>query len=209
MIQLTQLGYAPRLLGVGLLLAGLMVPGRALAQVSPQDQAAIAQTREMAVQAINSRDFSKIEPYLHPSFTITTVDNRVFHKVSEFEKYWKDQLTGPIKNISMDVKVDPARVFLSPETEIAYGEALSRFYFTDGNEATMPMRWTAVLQKRQDKWLLQSLHFSSNLLDNPVLGAAQRQGQMLAIAAGVGGLVLGAIAVALWQRQGQRSAERV
>lgn len=182
-------------------LASLSLPKSALAQVTQSDQAAIARTREMAVQAINTRDFSKIEPYLHPSFTITTVDNQVFHSAPEFEKYWNQQLTGPIKNIAMDVKVDTARTFLSPETEIAYGESIATFSFTDGNVRTMPMRWTAVVQKFQNKWTLQSLHFSSNLLDNPVLNTAQKVGLAGVIAAGIGGLLLGIVGTLLLRRQ--------
>lgn len=181
----------------------------ALAQVSAQDQAAIAQTREMAIQAINTRDFSKIEPYLHPSFTITTVDNRVFHKVQEFEQYWNQQFTGPLQKIGMDVNVDPTRVFLSPQTEIAYGDAIATFYFRDGNEQPMAMRWTAVLQKFQGRWTIQSLHFSSDLLNNPVLGGAQRMGRNAAIATGIGGILVGALVMGLWRRRPRPSTERV
>jgi ketosteroid isomerase-like protein len=191
-----------------LLLMGLRHTQTALAQISQQDRAAIAQTREMAIQAINTRDFSKIAPYLHPSFTITTVDNRVFHTGQEFEQYWNDQFTGPIKNIAMDVKVDDSRTFLSSETEVAYGDAIATFSFTDGNEATMPMRWTAVVQKFQNKWTLQALHFSSNLLDNPVLSAAQRLGRTIAIASGVGGFLLGAIVILLLRRKSQEPIEK-
>lgn len=189
------------------MLTSLSMPKSVLAQVSQQDQAAIARTREMAVQAINTRDFSKIEPYLHPSFTITTVDNRIFHRVQEFETYWKQQLTEPIKNIAMDVKVDTVRTFLSPETEVAYGEAIATFSFTDGSVATMPMRWTAVVQKFQSKWTLQSLHFSSSLVDNPVLSAAQRLGRTAAIAAGVSGFVLGAVVMLALRRKPKQPVE--
>lgn len=181
----------------------------ALAQISAQDQAAIAQTREMAIQAINTRDFSKIEPYLHPSFTITTVDNRVFHKVQEFEQYWNRQFTGPLQKIVMDVNVDPTRVFLSPDTEVAYGDAIATFYFRDGNVQPMAMRWTAVLQRFQGKWTIQSLHFSSNLLNNPVLAGAQRMGRNAAIATGIGGLLIGAVVMGVWRRRPQTSTERV
>ncbi len=193
--------WSTTLVLVMVVLVSLSMPKSALAQVTQSDQAAIARTREMAVTAINTRDFSKIEPYLHPSFTITTVDNQIFHSGQEFEKYWNQQLTGPIKNIAMDVKVDTARTFLSPETEIAYGEAIATFSFTDGNVRIMPMRWTAVVQKFQNKWTLQSLHFSSNLLDNPVLNTAQKIGLAGAIAAGMGGLLLGVVGTLLLRRQ--------
>jgi hypothetical protein len=191
-------------LGIALIvLASLNIPQYALANVnvSPQEIKAIIQTQELALQAINTRDFSKIKPYLHPTFTITTVDNRVFHTADEFEKYWNQQLSGPIKNIKMELKGDTLRAFLSPEAEVAHGEAIATFSFTDGNVATMPMRWTAVLQKFQSKWTIQSLHFSANLLDNPLLNSTQQLGRNLAIGAGLGGLLLGAIAMRLLRKQ--------
>lgn len=195
--------------GALLVLAIWNVPQCALADVNQQEVNAIIRAREMALQAINTRDFSKIEPYLHPSFTITTVDNRVFHKVPEFEQYWNQQFSNSIKDIKMEVKVDTPRTFLSPETAISYGDAIATFYFKDGNKPTMAMRWTAVVQKLQDRWTIQSLHFSSNLLDNPVLRGAQRVGRAWAIAAGVGGILVGAVAMLLWRRKAKPEMEKV
>jgi ketosteroid isomerase-like protein len=194
------------------------VPQCALADVSQQEVNAIIRAREMALQALNTRDFSKIEPYLHPTFTITTVDNRVFHKVPEFEQYWNQQFSNSIKDIKMEVKVDTPRTFLSPETAISYGDAIAKrcceaqiatFYFKDGNKPTMAMRWTAVLQKFQDRWTIQSLHFSSNLLDNPVLRGVQRVSRAWAVAAGVGGILVGAVAMLLWRRKAKPVMEKV
>lgn len=192
------------------LLLGLVIlfaPQSALADVSQKELEAILRTREIALQALNTRDFSKVEPYLHPTFTITTVDNQVFHKVDEFEKYWNQQFSGPIEKLNMELKGETARTFLSPETEVAAGDALSTFYFKDGNVNTMGLRWTAVLQKYQGKWTIQSLHFSSNLLDNPVLRSAQEMVRNLAIASGVGGFVLGAVATLLLRRQPKQPTE--
>ncbi len=199
-----------QLLWVALLVLAIWnVPQCALADVNQQEVNAIIRTREMAVQAINTRDFSKIEPYLHPTFTITTVDNRVFHKVPEFEKYWNQQFSSSIKDIKMEVKVDTPRTFLSPETAISYGDAIATFFFKDGNKPTMAMRWTAVLQKFQNRWTIQSLHFSSNLLDNPVLSGTQRAGSAGAVAAGVGGILVGAVAILLWRRKPKPVKETV
>lgn len=199
-----------QILGVALLLLAIWnVPLCAWADVNQQEVNAIIRTREMALQALNTRDFSKIEPYLHPSFTITTVDNRVFHKVPEFEQYWNQQFSNSIKDIKMELKVDTPRTFLSPETAISYGDAIATFYFKDGNKPTMAMRWTAVVQKLQDRWTIQSLHFSSNLLDNPVLSGAQLAGRLWAVAAGVGGILLGAVTMLLWRRKAQPEMEKV
>jgi ketosteroid isomerase-like protein len=169
--------------------------------ISPEDLKSIISTRDIALESINTRNFSKIQSYLHPDFTITTVDNQVFHKVPEFEKYWNQQFSNTIEDIKMKLKGDTFRTFLTPEIDVASGEATTTFSFKDGNTADMDVRWTAVLQKLQDKWVIQSLHFSSNLLDNPVLNAAKQAaknlGKIVGIISGIGGFVLGILVMLL------------
>jgi ketosteroid isomerase-like protein len=169
------------------------LPQPALADVNSENLASIIRTREIALEALNTRDFSKVAPYLHPEFTITTVDNQIFRTASQFEQYWNQQFSSTIKEIKMELKDDTLRTFLTPEIEVASGEATSSFFFQDGKSADMGLRWTAVLQKSADKWLIQSLHFSSNLLDNPVLNASQTAGKILAVISGLGGLVVGIV----------------
>lgn len=53
----------------------LTMPESAWGQMNEQELQSILQTRQIALDALNNRDFSSIEPYLHPDFTITTVDN--------------------------------------------------------------------------------------------------------------------------------------
>ncbi|BAY11315.1 YybH family protein [Calothrix sp. NIES-2098] len=185
------------------------IPQYALADVNQQEIDSIIRTREIALQALNTRNFSQIEPYLHPTFTITTVDNQVFHKVPEFEKYWNQQFSDTIQDIKMALKGDIIRTFLSPETVVSSGDAIATFSFKDGKAADMAMRWTAVLQKLQNKWTIQSLHFSSNLLDNPVLNATKRMRWIIGVAAGIGGFLLGAIAMLLLRRIPQQETEKV
>ncbi|MDB9315878.1 nuclear transport factor 2 family protein [Spirulina sp. CS-785/01] len=182
-------------LGLGLLLSLFLwgnYPQPAQAATSPELQS-ILKTREMALEAINTRDFSQIKPYLHPDFTITTVDNQVFTSVEDFERYWNDQFAGPIEQIAMELADETTRTFLTPEIEVAQGQVVATFSFTSGREETMAMRWTAVLQKLEDIWAIQSLHFSANLLDNPVLGTSRTLGRNIAIGVGVGGVIIGAL----------------
>jgi hypothetical protein len=107
----------------------------------------------------------------------------------------------------MELTGDTTRTFLSSETEVAHGAAISTFHFTDGNVATMPLRWTAVLQKSQSKWMIQTLHFSANLLDNPVLSGAQTLTRTVGIVTGISGLLLGAIGMRLIRRRRQGETE--
>jgi ketosteroid isomerase-like protein len=192
-----------------LVLAVWNVPQSALADVNQKDINGIVQTREIALEALNTRNFSKIQPYLHPKFTITTVDNQIFHNVKDFEAYWNQQFSSSIKDIKMKLKIDTPRMFLSPETEVSYGEAISTFYFQDGNSAEMTMRLTAVMQKFQGKWTIQSVHFSSDLINNPVLHGTQKAGKVMAAATGIGGFVLGGLGMFLWHRQQKKTTEKV
>ncbi|MDX2100136.1 MAG: nuclear transport factor 2 family protein [Leptolyngbyaceae cyanobacterium bins.59] len=186
-------------------LVGVAFPQPVIAvDLQEKDHKAIIQTREIALKAINTRDFSTLQPYLHPTFTITTVDNQIFSNIQDFEKYWSEQLKGPIDKIEMSVKADAPTTLLAPETGVAHGNSLATFNFKDGNVRTMAMRWTAVMQKFQGKWTIQTLHFSSSLLDNPVLRTTQEVSQTLAIGAGVGGLLLGAIGGVLVTRRSRR-----
>ncbi|MEY3826024.1 MAG: YybH family protein [Microcystis sp.] len=178
----------------------------ALADVGQGDIDAIIRTREIALEALNTRNFTKIDPYLHPQFIITTVDNQVFHTTSEFEKYWNQQFSSTIKNIKMQLQGESIRTFLSPEIDVAAGGAITTFSFKDGKSANMALRWTAVLQKLEDKWMIQSLHFSSNLLDNPVLNAARQLNKTLGVAAGLVGFLLGAATMVILNRRTKRRA---
>ncbi|GAL92141.1 YybH family protein [Microcystis aeruginosa] len=181
-------------------------PSSALADVGQGDIDAIIRTREIALEALNTRNFTKIDPYLHPQFIITTVDNQVFHTTSEFEKYWNQQFSSTIENIKMQLQGETIRTFLSPEIDVAAGGAITTFSFKDGKSANMALRWTAVLQKLEDKWMIQSLHFSSNLLDNPVLNAARQLNKTLGVAAGLGGFLLGAATMVILNRRTKRRA---
>ncbi len=164
-----------------------------------EDIELILETRKIALDALNHRNFDQVKPYLHPDFTITTVDNQVFHGVEDFQRYWENQFQTKIKSITMTLDEHTDRVLLAPNLEVAYGAATSTFNFKNGKNNDMPLRWTAVLQKANQRWLIQSLHFSANLLDNPVLAVTQSAMRWSALVAGVVGIVVGAAAIWFWK----------
>ncbi|MBL8507009.1 MAG: hypothetical protein JNM11_01000, partial [Chitinimonas sp.] len=57
----------------------------------------------------------------------------------------------------------------------------------------MPTRWTAVVAREGGSWKLVKLHFSVNLLDNPMLTATKEYALRGVLAVGVVLLLLGAI----------------
>lgn len=185
---------------VALLVCCWTAPPSWAATPSPADLELILQTREIALDALNNRDFDQVKPYLHPDFTITTVDNQMFQGVDDFETYWEDQFETNIETITMALEDETERVLLGDALEVAYGAATSTITFQNGPERVMRSRWTAVLQKDDDKWLIQSLHFSANLLDNPVLTATQSAMRWIGVGAGVIGAIGGAIGMWILKR---------
>ncbi len=199
-----QFQHPLRLLSLGMLLGLFNLMGSTMSPAQRQQRALeqIGELRETAVEALNTQEFDRIEPFLHPEFTITTVDNQIFHSVEEFESYWGRQLSGPIERIEMTVTPDGETIWLSEQTGVNYGAAASTFYFSNGNVREMPMRWSSVVQEEEGEWLLQSLHFSANLFANPVLRASQQLGRTIAIASGVGGGLVGLLIGLLMRRRG-------
>jgi hypothetical protein len=58
-----------------------------------------------------------------------------------------------------------------------------------------------VVEKDGDTWKLVSVHFSANLLDNPVIKAMQNTAQRLTIVVGVIGLGVGLVMGFLLRRR--------
>ena len=104
----------------------------------------------------------------------------------------------------MEVKPvsDELTRFVSDTSGVVYGVSDDAYTFRDGDVRTMKTRWSAVVQKDGDAWKLVNVHFSSNLLDNPMLDAAKSYAQRMAWIAGAVGLVVGALLMALLRAGG-------
>jgi ketosteroid isomerase-like protein len=142
------------------------------------DHDALRNLRKEAAVALSSNNFDHLAPMLDKDFTITTVDNHKFTSLDDFKKYWESLFGGAkpvLKSIDMNPSADALTNFLSPDIGIAYGSSVDTYNFTDGDTRKMDTRWTAVVRRNADGWKLVAIHFSGNLLDNPVLAAAKSQ----------------------------------
>jgi ketosteroid isomerase-like protein len=159
-----------------------------------QDHEMLRNLRTQATAALNTNNFSQIEPLLSRNFTITTVDNHKFTNLEEFKNYWQSLFDGKnaiLKSIQIDPKADALTEFLSPDIGIVYGTSDDTYHFTDGDSRKMATRWTAVVKRETDGWKLVALHFSANLMDNPVLAAAKTCAYWYAAAGVITGCILG------------------
>jgi uncharacterized protein (TIGR02246 family) len=184
----------------------LMLPAAAPAQ--PADRAKDhEQLRALLAQgadALNKRNFDAIAKNIHPNFTIITADSRKHVGLDAFRKYYTGLFEGPnamLKNFETKVTADEETRFIDANTGVVYGTSQETYTFRDGDTRIMQTRWSAVTNKDQDGWKLVNVHFSTNVLDNPVVDGVKSFYLKLAIGAAVLGLVLGALLFALLRRR--------
>jgi ketosteroid isomerase-like protein len=166
------------------------------------------QLRELmkrGAEALNTRKLDAMAPYLHPDFTVVTVDNRKLRGLPEFKQYWSGLFEGKdavLKSIVTKPEADELSRFLDDNTGMSFGTSDDRYTFNDGDVRQMKSRWSAVVQKDGDAWKIVSVHFSANLLDNPVLDAAKQAVQKWALIAGAIGIAVGLAFGFLMRRRG-------
>ena len=168
------------------------------------------QLRELltrGAEALNTRKLDAMAPYLHPDFTVVTVDNRKIRGLPEFKQYWNGLFEGKeavLRSIETKPEADELSRFLDDNTGMSFGTSDDRYTFSDGEVRQMKSRWSAVVQKHDNAWKIVSVHFSASLFDNPVLDAAKQAVQKWALIAGALGIAIGlAIGLVLRRRRVQ------
>lgn len=176
----------------------------ASAQDREQDHAELRTLLKTLTEAINSRDLDRARPFVHNRFTMITVDNGKFKSVDEFEAYWEGLFTGEdamLTEAELQPESDEPTEFLGEDIGVVHGTSNDTFRFVNGDERVMKSRWTAVVQKEDGVWKLSRAHFSANILDNPVLRAAQSFSYWLAGGGLIVGLILGVLITFLIRRR--------
>lgn len=174
------------------------------AQDREKDHEELRAMLKTLTEAVNSRDLDRAQPLTHSRFAMITVDNGKFTSVEEFEAYWEGLFTGEnavLTKAELRPESDDPTEFLSEDIGVVHGTSNDVFRFVDGEERVMKSRWTAVVQKEEGVWKLSRIHFSANILDNPVLRAAQSFSYWLAGGGLILGLILGGLITYLIRRR--------
>ncbi len=192
-----------RLAMPALLALGMLTPAFAQEERS-QDHDELRALLKRGAEALSTRQLDPMVPYLHPEFILVTVDNRKLKGIAELEQYWNELFDGEdamLKGMEARPEADELTTFLDEDTGVAWGISNDRYTFTDGDVREMTSRWSAVVQKDGGIWKLVSVHFSANLLDNPVIDAAKSAAQNLMLIAGAAGLAVGLVVGFLLRRR--------
>ncbi|TDR45023.1 SnoaL-like protein [Tahibacter aquaticus] len=192
----------------------LVCSGVAFAQTAPAareaDHEALRGLMRTASEAVNTRKFDLLTPQLHAGFTVIAVDNTKLVGIEAFRSYWNKLFDGadaPLLSVETKPAADELTFFLDDNVGVVYGTSQDTYtfrknaVFKQGEQRSMTTRWSAAVVKEGDSWKLVNVHFSANPFDNPMLQAAADTGKRMAVLAGVGGLLLGLLLMALLRRR--------
>ena len=195
--MLPKLGYAGRAVIVGLSIlatvpAAMAQQGEDLEVV--HDELRAVESRLVA--AVNAQDFEALGADLAPDAIVTTMTNDVLRGTQEFEAYMERMFAAPDRVIDrMTVNSADAdelsRLYGDTTVAVATGTVDANFKLAVGREFDWPIRWTAVLTRQDDKWLITHAHFSANAIDNPVVSTTGKTLGWLSLATGLLGLLVG------------------
>lgn len=139
--------------------------------------AALRQLRARLVDAINRHDIDAILAEAHPNVIVTWQDATVSRGPQGIRAYMDKMMKGPnpiVKGYHADIDVDDLTTLYGDDTGIAFGSSVEQFDLAGGLNFTLHGRWSATMVRENGRWLIASVHASSNLFDNPLLSAAKK-----------------------------------
>ena len=160
--------------------------------------------RDRAVAAVNKRDPDALMKELDPGIVFTAMNNEVVHGIDQAKAYYQRMMVGAgriVEDMSLTVEPDDLATLLKYNTvAVSNGSSNAHFKLAAGTEFDVPLRWSATLQRANDKWSIVSMQFSANMFDNPLLNALQSTMKWIAIGAGIVAIVVGFV-LGRWSRR--------
>lgn len=164
--------------------------------------------RDSMRKAMNSADIEKMLTNLHPDVVFTAMNGDVCLGHDGVRAYFK-KMYGPgkaVTKMSFAIKPEALTILYGGDTGVSYGSSVDQFTLKSGRVLDVQSRWSSTLVKEDGRWMIASLHHSTNVFDNAVLSEVKGVLKW-ALAGGVaGGLVLGLILPALFRRKRKKAA---
>ncbi len=190
---------------ISLLLLALFTAQPSTADEREADHEALREIMKISSEALNSGNLDLLKPVLSREFfSIVTVDSQRFDSLEAFSAYWNQLFGGEsalIERIEVDPTADSKTEFIAENVGVVGGTSTEKYHFTDGDVIPMQTRWSAVVIKEGDGWKLARIHFSANILDNPLLDLAQQKMIQLVIAGILAGLIAGLVLMGIFRRK--------
>jgi ketosteroid isomerase-like protein len=171
-------------------------------QGNEADHAALREYKALFEKAASSGELDLLRPMLHQPFSVVTYTDREFTDFEAFKARWLKTRAEIVGDGSYKVTLRPERSEIYGDMAIARGDSDNILVTAAGNEYRFTSRWTAVFRKQDGTWKVVRVHSSLDPFGNPiVLGEAKRRITQVGLAAGIGGLALGALAALFFARR--------
>ncbi len=141
------------------------------------DRQQLLTIKDIIQKAINQQDLETIKKHLHDDVLVVFHDSEVAQGKAALQVYYDDKMSGSsavLSGFSTQAFVDAPAQFYE-NTALAYGHTIDQFEFATGHVFELKSRWSASIEKQNNRWLVTSIHFSANLFDNPLLNTAKDQ----------------------------------
>jgi len=150
--------------------------------------------RDGVLDAMNKGDIDRQLSYLHTNVVVTWHNAEVSRGREGVRAYYNRLTSGPEKMVSAfraSITVDELTILHGDSTGIAFGSSTENFTLTSGRDFQLKGRWSATLVKEGGRWLIASLHASTNIFDNTLLNLAKKTAIWVGVFGLFGGVVLG------------------
>jgi hypothetical protein len=176
--------------------AAACIPSAVFAQ-NPAENPAHAELRQLRdglLAAMNKGDLEATLTFLNTNCVITWHNAEVSRGHQRVRDYYNRVMTGPnriVESFHCDVKVDELTSLYGTNTGVCFGSSDEQFKLANGRSLNVKGRWTATLIKENGRWLVASLHVSTNLFDNVMLDFAKKSLGVTGVICFVIGVLIG------------------
>ena len=187
--------------------AAMLASAAAGAAESEQDKKDHEELRgllKIFTQAFNTRQLDGLIPLLHRNFSVTMVNQDVVTTPQELKGYLDKQFNGPnapLKDVKTQPEADVLTTFVEGRIGINRGNSTDTYTLKDGRVVTIKTRWTGTAIKDEGKWKVLNAHIGLNILDNPILDAAEALKYIWGGAGIAIGLLLGILGMLFLRRK--------
>jgi len=146
------------------------------------------------MDAVNKGDIERELTYLTTNVVVTWHNAEVSRGREGVRDYYTRMMNGPNKVVAdfhAEINVDELTILYGENTGIAFGSSLEHFKLANGSSFDLKGRWTTTMVKEDGRWLIASLHVSTNIFDNVMLDLMKKYAIKATCIAFVVGIILG------------------
>ena len=159
--------------------------------------------RTSLVQAFEARDIEGMLKNTHPDIMVTWQNGEVSHGQVEVRKFIDRMLTGPtsiVEKVTGNPVVEGRKHF--GDQIISYGHMNDEFVLRgESSPLRFDSRFSALLIKDKERYVLAGLHLSANAFENPVVAAMFSRLSKLGFLVFIAGCALGVVITVVLQKK--------